>query len=190
MRDLMTQTSSVLQITPTCQLQYSETERNNLPYSKLNQLKDLNLKLSQLFDQKQLPSTRRILSKLNPWISTKTCWKMKTGTTSSHRRVPWRHQRRQQRTLSQREVEILGWVHQYQQGPQLGLFSAMFNQHCSPPPSGTPVKCRTSTPMKEPSSRRPSTPTVETRSSCLKPDEKPAATPPDYRSYLKKTFKK
>jgi hypothetical protein len=57
MRDLMTQTSSVLQITPTCQLQYSETERNILPYSKLNQFKDLNLKLSQPFEQKQLPST-------------------------------------------------------------------------------------------------------------------------------------
>jgi hypothetical protein len=111
---------------------------------------------------------------------------MKTGTTSSHRRVCRRHQRRQQRTLSQREVEILGWVHQYQQGPQLGLFSAMFDQHCSPPPFGMPVKCRTSTPMKEPSSRRPSTPTVETRSSCLKPDEKPAATPPDYGPTLRK----
>jgi hypothetical protein len=43
-----------------------------------------------------------------------------------------------------------------------------------------PVKCRTSTLTKEPSSRRPSTPTVETQSSCLKPDEKPTATPPDY----------
>ena len=128
----MTQTSSVLQTTPTCQVQYSGTKRNNLSYSKLNQFKDLNLKLNQQFDQKQLLSTRRILSKLNPWISTKTCSKMKTGTTSSHRRVRRRHQRRQQRTLSQREVEILGWVHQYQQGPQLGLFSAMFDQHCSP----------------------------------------------------------
>ncbi len=170
----MTQTSSVLQITPTCQLQYSGTERNNLSYSKLNQFKDLNMKLSQPFDQKQLPSTRRIFSKLKPWILTKTCSKMKMGTTSSHCRVRRRHQRRQQRTLSQREVEILGWVHQYQQGPQLGLFSAIFDQHCSPPPSGTPVKCRTSTPTKESSSRRPSTPTVETRSSCLKLDEKPA----------------
>ncbi len=139
----MTQTSSVLKITPTCQLQFSGTERNNLSYSK-----DLNLKLSQPFDQKQLPSTRRMFSKLTPWISTKTCSKMKTGTTSSHRRVRRRLQSRQQRTLSQREVEILGWVHQYQQGPQLGLFSAVFDQHCSPPPSRTPVKCRTSTPMK------------------------------------------
>ncbi len=58
MRDLMTQTSSILQITPTCQLQYWETERNNLSCTKLNQFKDLNLKLSQPFDQKQLPSTR------------------------------------------------------------------------------------------------------------------------------------
>jgi hypothetical protein len=66
--------------------------------------------------------------------------------TSSHRQVCRHHQRRQQRTLSQREVEILGWVHQYQQGPQLGLFSAMLDQHCSPPPSRMPVKCRTSTP--------------------------------------------
>jgi hypothetical protein len=81
----MTQTSLVLQITPTCQLQYSETERNNLSCLKLNQFKDLNLKLSQPFDQKQLPSTRQIFLKLNPWISTKTCLKMKTGTTSSHR---------------------------------------------------------------------------------------------------------
>jgi hypothetical protein len=96
MRDLMTQTSSVVQTTPTCQLQYSETERNNLSYSKINQFKDLNLKLSQPFDQKQLPSTRRIFSKLNPWISTKTCSKMKTGTTSSHRRVRRRYQRHQQ----------------------------------------------------------------------------------------------
>jgi hypothetical protein len=36
---------------------------------------------------------------------------MKTGTTSSYCRVRWHHQRRQQQTLSQREVEILGWVH-------------------------------------------------------------------------------
>jgi hypothetical protein len=41
------------------------------------------------------------------------------------------------------------------------------------------VKCQTSTPTKEPSSRKPSTPTVEMRSSCLKKDEKPTATPPD-----------
>jgi hypothetical protein len=92
----MTQTSSVLQITPTCQLQYLETKKNNLSYSKLNQFKDLNLKLSQPFDQKQLPSTRRIFLKLKPWISTKTCWKMKTGTTSSQSQVRRRHQRRQQ----------------------------------------------------------------------------------------------
>ncbi len=89
----MTQTSSVLQITPTCQLQYSGTKRNNLSYLKLNQFKDLNLKLNQQFDQKQLPLTRQIFSKLNPWISTKTCSKMKTGMTSSHRRVCRRHQR-------------------------------------------------------------------------------------------------
>ena len=88
----MTQTTSVLQITPTCQVQYSGT-KTNLSYSKLDQFKDLSLKLNQPFDQKQLLSTRRIFSKLNPWISTKTCSKMKTGTTSSHRRVRRRHQR-------------------------------------------------------------------------------------------------
>ena len=92
----MIQTSSVLQITPTCQLQYSGTKENNLSYSKLNQFKDLNLKLTQQFDQKQLLSTRRIFSKLNPWISTKTCSKMKTGNISSHRRVCRGHQCQQQ----------------------------------------------------------------------------------------------
>ena len=89
----MTQTSSVLQTTPTCQVQYSGTKRNNLSYLKLNQFKDRNLKLNQQFDKKQLLSTRRIFSKLNPWVSTKTCSKMKTGTTSSHRQVRRRHQR-------------------------------------------------------------------------------------------------
>ena len=63
----MTQTSSVLQITPTCQVQYSGT-KTNLSYSKLDQFKDLSLKLNQQFDQKQLLSTRRIFSKLKPFV--------------------------------------------------------------------------------------------------------------------------
>jgi hypothetical protein len=118
--------------------------------------------------------------KLNRWRSTTICSKMKTEMTFSHCRVCQLHQRRQQQPLSPREVNIMGWVRQYQREPLLGMFSAMFDPHYLSLPFEMPVKCQTSTPTKEPSSRKPSIPTMEELNSCQKKGEKPAATPPDY----------
>ena len=169
MKDLMIQTSSVLQTTPTCQHQYLETKntwRNNLSWSKLNQFnrENLNLKLNQPFD---LPN----IFKAQPLDINEILFEDEDGEyffSPPSSLAP--------STPPATSTQSAG-------GGHTGLGTPVSTR--TPPgfvlsnvqpalliaPFRAPVKCQTSMPTKEPSSRRPSTPTMEMRISCLKPDK-------------------
>ncbi len=143
MRDLMTQTSSVLQTTPTCQHQYLETKNawwNNLSCKKLNQFNQENLDLKL----KQLLSTRQYFWSSTSGYQQKSVGRWRRGRLLLTAKFAGAINAATPATTTQSAGSgHTGLDTPVSKRTSTGYVLRMCNPPCSSLPSVTPVKCQT-----------------------------------------------